>query len=313
MGANIALDFAAHGFAVRLTDAFAPQLEKARELVRANAELLEKHQLLRESSAQAVARIAFEPKFEAAVSGAEVVIEAVPEDLALKRRLYTDLERCCTPQTIFASNTSTLLPSKLAEHLRHPERFLVAHYWNPAHLLPLVELVPHPKTAPEVLQRMRTLLEACGKRPVVLKKEVPGFIGNRLAFALQREAMALVAQGVATPDEIDAVARTSFGRRIAVSGIFGTADLGGLDVYAAICDLIFPDLSASQAAPGELQALVAAGRLGVKSGRGWRAYTAEEARRLREALSEELIRQAQQDRQIGNNAAASQKTARPSL
>lgn len=296
MGTNIALDFAAHGFTVKLTDSIAAQLEKSRELARANAAILEKHGLLREAAGEVLARIENVPKLAEAVAGAELVVEAVPERLELKRQVFAELEKLCGHDTILASNTSTFMPSMLAEGLRHPERLLVAHYWNPAHLLPLVELVPHPRTAPEVLERVRALLLQCGKRPIVLKKEVLGFIGNRLAFALQREAMDLVAKGVASPEDIDAVASTSFGRRIPVSGVFGTADLGGLDVYAAICDSIFPDLCADKGAPAALKALVARGRLGAKTGAGWRDYTAEEIATLREALSAELIRQAKRDR-----------------
>lgn len=297
MGANIALDLAAHGFEVCLSDPKTAQLDKAKTLAQANAALLQQHGLLKDAVAEVLARIAFVPALDEALIRAEMVLEAVPEDLALKQRVFEDLERRCGNEVILASNTSTFMPSKLAEGRRHPERLLVVHYWNPAHLLPLVELVPHAGTSPAIVENVRALLLACGKRPIQLKKEVPGFIGNRLAFALQREAMDLVAQGVATPDDIDAVASASFGRRIPVTGIFGTADLGGLDVYAAICDSIFPSLCADQGAPEALKAQLAQGRKGVKSGAGWRDYTPAEIDALRAALSNALIAYAQRDRE----------------
>ncbi|MCW8130824.1 MAG: 3-hydroxyacyl-CoA dehydrogenase family protein [Planctomycetota bacterium] len=297
MGANIALDLAAHGRTVRLCDPRPEQLETARALIRANAEALRAHGLLEASADDVLARVRFTSKRDEAIAGAELILEAVPERLDLKRALYAELEAAVSPDVILASNTSTFMPTALAEGLRHPERLLVAHYWNPAHLLPLVELVPHAGTRADVLARVETLLRACGKQPVVLRKEVPGFIGNRLAFALQREAMDLVAKGVATPEEIDAVVRGCFGRRVPVTGIFGTADLGGLDVYAAICDSIFPGLCADRSAPEVLTRLVEQGRLGVKTGAGWRDYAPQEAEALRAALGEALIRSAKQDRE----------------
>ena len=150
---------------------------------------------------------------------------------------------------------------------------------------------------------MKACLERCGKQVVVLQKEVPGFIGNRLAFALQREAMDLVAKGVASPAEIDTVIRAGFGRRIPVSGIFGTADLGGLDVYLAICQSILPDLCAQTGAPAELKRLVASGRLGLKSGEGWYNYSSTEAAALRDAIATELVHHARRDQTLNTSSA----------
>lgn len=297
MGANIALEFAIHGREVTLCDASPNALERAGERMHASAQVLQRHGLLNTEPAAVLRRVVCTPEPSQALAEAELVIEAVPEDLTLKHRVLRELEAACSGQAILASNTSTFMPSKLAAVLRLPGRLLVAHYWNPAHLVPLVELVPHGQTTPEALAVVHELLVACGKRPIVVKKETPGFIGNRLAFALQREAMHLVAQGVATPDDIDAAARTGFGRRIPVSGIFGTADLGGLDVYAAICDTLFPELCADRTAPELLRQRVAAGKLGVKTGAGWREYPPAAQAAMRAALEEELIRQARRDRE----------------
>lgn len=295
MGANIALNFAAHGFGVRLTDARESQLEAARGLMLVSAELLARHDLLPEPITSVLTRVECKTDLDEAVAGAELILEAVPEDLELKRRIFADLERKSPSRTILASNTSTFVPSLVATGLAHPERMVVMHYWNPAHLIPLVEVVPHPRSTAAVLDRVMAVLKHCAKRPVLLRKEAPGFIGNRLAFALQREAMDLVAKGVASPEDIDAVARSGFGRRIPVSGIFGTADLGGLDVYLAVCRSIFPELCAEKTVPPALEQLVEQGRLGVKSGAGWSQYTPEQIQALRVALTEELVRQAKRD------------------
>ena len=301
MGANIALNFATHGREVRLNDSDPAQLERALGIVRTNADLLRQHGLVIESVDQLIERIVSESRLEQAVQGVDLVIEAVPEKLQLKRHIFSQLDRLCPPETIFASNSSTFVPSAMALSLLHDTRkmqFLVMHYWNPAHLMPLVEIVPHPRTRPSVVDAVKALLTGCGKVPVVVRKEIAGFIGNRLAFALQREAMDLVSQGVASPEDIDLVARTSFGRRLPVTGIFGTADLGGLDVYLAICRTLFPELCSGTAPPPLLGRMVEQGNLGVKSGAGWSQYTSEQIDALREALTAELVHQLQCDRKL---------------
>jgi len=294
MGANIALDFAGHGFSVKLADVNAAQLEIARTTIETNAQLLTQHGLLDHETFR-VSDIVFSADLPQVAAGASVVIEAVSENLAIKQKVFAELDRQCPPDVILASNTSTFMPSKLSAGLTHPERLLVLHYWNPAHLVPLVEVVPHAGTLPTVVERSRILLEACQKRPVVLKQEVVGFIGNRLAFAIQREAMDLVAQGIATPEDIDTVVKTGFGRRMPVSGVFGTADLGGLDVYQAVCQSLFPNLCDQKEVPAALAERVAANQLGVKTGEGWNRYDAASADALRVAVAEELIRQAKLD------------------
>lgn len=299
MGANIALGFAAHGFGVCLCDVSEAQLDKARATIRKHATMMREHGMGSGSVEDWFTRVGFETQLEVAVAGVDLVIEAVRENLQLKVHIFTELDRWCAPEVILASTTSTFVPTALAAGLVNPERkgrFLVMHYWNPAHLVPLVEVVPHRDTKQEVLEFVRTLLEACGMRPVLLRKEVPGFIGNRLAFALQREAMSLVANGVATAEDIDQVVTSGFGRRMPVSGVFGTADLGGLDVYLAICQQLFPDLCNDASPPAILARQVEQGKLGVKTGEGWNKYSPEQISALQGALTEELVHQARRDR-----------------
>ncbi|MGV3722218.1 MAG: 3-hydroxyacyl-CoA dehydrogenase family protein, partial [Actinomycetota bacterium] len=221
----------------------------------------------------------------------ELVIEAVSENLELKRALFREIGDYAPKDAVLASNTSSFVPSLLSAAAGRPERFLVAHYWNPAHLIPLVELVPSSETAPEVVEALCALYERLGKKPVVVRKEVLGFIGNRLQFALLREALSLVESGVATPEDIDTVVRSSFGRRLPVTGLFHTADLAGLDVLLAICRVLFPDLAANEAPGPAMSELVAAGRLGAKTDAGWFTYGPGEAEALRATLGAELIRQ----------------------
>jgi 3-hydroxybutyryl-CoA dehydrogenase len=294
MGRSIAVDALRAGRAVALHDRDAEVLSKAWQEI---ASTIERLQVSGLSGAWVnwTDRLRLTSKLEEAVADVDWVIEAVPEDLRLKHVTLGALEALCPPEVILASNSSTLMPSRLAEPLKHPGRLVVAHFWNPAHLVPLVEIVPHEGTAARTTEWVRAELEQWGKRAIVLRRETPGFVGNRLAFALQREAMSLVAQGVASPEEIDAVVRWGFGRRIPFTGVFRTADLGGLDVYAAISALLFPDLSRATDVPAPLADLVARGHLGMKSGEGWYRYEAGEIDAWRERVAGALLSQLRQD------------------
>lgn len=298
MGTTIALDFALAGHPVRITDAIPAALQNSEATLRSHVGLLQEHALLREDAESVLGRIERCSSLAKTVDAAGIIVEAVSENLELKRALYRQIDAYAPAEAILASNTSSFMPSLLADATCRPERFLVAHYWNPAHLIPLVELVPSPQTDPEVLEALHTRYVEMGKQPVIVRKEKLGFIGNRLQFALLREAMALVEEGVATPEDVDHVVRASFGRRLPATGIFHTADLGGLDVLLAICRTLFPDLAANPEPGPSMPALVAEQRLGIKTHAGWFRYGPEEATALRRTLSEELIDRARDDRNI---------------
>ena len=269
MGHGIALEFAAAGRRVAITDASAVALEQGLANMRRGADTLADLGVApRAACASAMQRVTAHAALAGAVAGADLVIEAVSEDLALKQRVFAELDRACGAEVVLASNTSTFMPSALAAGARRPERILVAHYFNPPHLLPVVEVVPHPGTAPDVVARVRTLYHSLGKRPVVLQREVAGFIANRLQQALLREAVALVEGGVASAADVDAVTSGSFGRRLAVAGPFEVSDLAGLDVIAAIARELWPDLATGGIAD-LLAAPAAGGHYGAKSGRGF--------------------------------------------
>lgn len=295
MGRNIALNLLLHGHEVKVFDTAPTAMAGLLVQLEENIAMMRDAGLLGETSGWQN-RLRSVHSVAEAVANVDLIIEAIPEKLEAKLALYTEIERHVAPDAILASNTSSFMPSKLAQRLQNPDRFVVLHYWNPAHLMPLVEIVPHAETSGEVVGRARKLLRRCGKIPIVLQREVPGFIGNRLAFALQREAMNLVDQGIASPEEIDEVVRTGFGRRVMTSGVFGTADLGGLDVYHAICGSLFSDLSDQKEPSRKLTELVAAQHLGVKTGEGWYRYDEEAGAALKAAVAAELIRWAKIDR-----------------
>lgn len=295
MGTNIALDFARAGLSVRITESNLLQVERSRATLRSNAAQLAAAGLMEASPVAVAERVEYRSSVEEAIPIADLVIEAVSEDLALKQRLFRELDQLSPPHAILASNTSSLMPSLLAEVTRRPEQVIVTHYWNPAHLIPLVELVPSPTTSAETVETLQALYLEIGKKPAVVRKECLGFIGNRLQFAMLREAMSLIESGVATPEDIDTVVRYSFGRRLPVTGLFRTADLAGLDTLHSICGILFPDLSDAKVPGPSITEHVARGRFGTKAEAGWYDYTPEEVAELRTRLFEALIRQARED------------------
>jgi 3-hydroxybutyryl-CoA dehydrogenase len=295
MGHGIAQEFALAGFLVRLQDQGDGPLARAMENIRANLERLsflgrvEPHRI-----EPAIGRITPTLDLDAAVSGAELVIEAIFEDLAAKHQLLRSLERLCPAETIFASNTSSFMPSRLAEVLAHPERLVIAHYFNPPYLIPLVEVVPGPKTSQVTIATMVELLEKVNKKPVVLGKEATGFVANRLQFVLFREALSIVAQGIAEPEAVDSVVKYGFGRRLAAAGPLEVFDLAGLDTILAVASQILPAIAgagpADEPVPELLREKVDRGELGVKSGRGFHDWTPEAAEELRGRLTRALLR-----------------------
>ena len=216
---------------------------------------------------------------ESVVPDADLVIEAVPEVMAIKEPLWRRLGELARTDAVLASNTSAFDIDGLASFVAQPQRVLGMHWFTPATVVPCVELVRGVATADEVLDRMRQLLSAAGKRPVVVRNS-PGFVANRIQFALVREALLCLEEGLASAEDIDAIVSSSFGPRLAVLGPLANADLGGLDTYRSILTFLSAQLGERFAVPRVLDDLVAEGRLGVKSGRGIYEYTPESASAL---------------------------------
>ncbi len=295
MGHGIAQDFALAGYQVRLHDLSDDRLGSALSGIRANLQNLVSLELLEQARIEpAMAAISVSTDLDRTVSGTELVIEAIVEDLAAKHTLLRLLNEFCSAETIIASNTSSFMPSRLAEVASRPDRLLVAHYFNPPYLIPLVEIVPGPDTSSETVRAMVGVLEQVGKKPVVLRKEATGFVGNRLQFAMFREALAIVEAGIADPEAVDQIVRFGFGRRLAAAGPFEVFDLAGLDTILAVASQILPELDApnpiGQAVPALLSRKVAEGDLGVKSGRGFHEWTTDKAEELRNRLTRALAR-----------------------
>ncbi|MGC5077645.1 3-hydroxyacyl-CoA dehydrogenase family protein [Agrococcus sp. DT81.2] len=205
---------------------------------------------------------------EAAVTGATIVLEAAPERLELKRALLAQVE-AANADAVIASNTSSIAPDALAAGMRDPSRLVIAHFFNPADTVPLVEVVPGPATPTATVERMVALLTAAGKTAVPLAQQVEGFIANRLQAALYREAMHLVKRGIATPEQVDQAVTAGLGPRWALAGPFEIMDLGGLDVWRSVMDGILPTLGDASGAPAMLRERAERGDLGAKTGEGF--------------------------------------------
>ena len=225
-----------------------------------------------------------------AAAEAHVVVEAISEDLEAKRELIRRLESASSPDTLLATNTSGLKVSDVAEGMRAPERLVAMHFWNPAHLMPIVEICGGRATAPMAVERAVELARHIGKVPVVLKKEVLGLLGTRMQQAVVREAIGLLAAGVASPEAIDLAVRASFGIRFPAIGPLETTDLSGLDVILSIHRYLLPDLDSSTEPQEELSRRVAAGLVGVKSGAGFYDWSQRDAGAVVRRRDEELVR-----------------------
>lgn len=293
MGHGIAQIFALAGFQVTLTDNNDTILRNAVPRIRANLQTCIAHDFVSEDAAAVVpSRITLTPDLADAVSQADFIVEAVFEDLAIKHEVLRQLEAHCPTHTIIASNSSSFRVGDMATALNRPERLLVTHYWNPPHLIPLVEVVHGEQTSAEAIETTNALLKAAGKYPAQVRKDVPGFVGNRLQHALRREAIAIVAEEIATPEDVDLIARLSFGLRMPVIGPLETADLGGLDLTLAIQTYLLPELDRSTEPTQLVRDKIAKGELGAKTGKGFYDWSpdrlAESIQQRDEALLEIL-------------------------
>ena len=295
IGHGVSQVFAMAGRKVVMIGRNEASLAAAQDKIRAGLQSFHKNGLLAAGEIDAAAgRVATSTDLARAAE-AQLVIEAVTEDLALKHGIFEQLDRICAPPTILASSSGQPA-SALVDRVRHRGRVVAAHFWYPPQLIPLVEVCAGPETDKDVVPWVCEALKAAGKQPVVIEKEVPGFIGNRLQFALLREAWALWASGVASAEAIDAIVRNSFGRRLAVTGPIESADVGGLDTMVAFARFLDPSLDVQPAPPKSLDDLVAAGHRGLPSGKGVYDWKARDGKALLDARMAELFRWLAADR-----------------
>jgi len=290
MGFGTALLFAMAGYNVRMYGRTAESISRGMTGIKAALTTYREQNLVQESDiALILGRIQGVTTLEEAAANADFVIESVAEDLKIKQEVFAKLDKLCPPHTIFATNTSGLSPTAIAEAVERKDKFVVAHFWNPPHLLPLVEVVPGKHTSQQTVDTTWQLMEKIGKKPVALKREALGFIGNRLQFALLREALHIVESGIASQEAVDTTVKYSLGRRLSTTGPLESADLGGLDVFHNISNYLMADLCNTAGASPLLKAAVAKGTLGAKTGTGLYEWTPEELSAIKKTREEILI------------------------
>jgi 3-hydroxybutyryl-CoA dehydrogenase len=285
MGHGIAYLFAAAGHPVGL---FEPSVDIRASLPSRLQALVD----LFGDDAALLKRIETHDRMAPAVKDAKFAFEAAPEKLPLKQQIFAELEAAVAPDTILASNSSAIPSTEIGKHLKHRERVVGTHFWNPPHLVPLVEVIQNEKTSDAVLRATMDVLRDAGKVPVHVRRDIPGFVGNRLQHAMKREAFALVAAGVCDAETVDTVVKEGFGARTAVLGPMEQSDLVGLDLALDIAEVLYEHLDRTAHAPDILREKLKAGKLGMKSGEGLRKWGPGEADAVRARLSQFLVDQA---------------------
>jgi len=281
MGHGLAQVFALAGHQVTIYDSVAATLSSAKSRIVTNL-----HDL--GDDEKAVGRVRPIDDLADAVREADYVVEAAPEDLPLKQKLFAEIEGYVRSDTVLASNTSVIPITDIMRGLQHRERALGTHWWNPPYLVPLVEVIETQWTSPQVVDWTMKLHADAGKQPAHVKKDVPGFIGNRLQHALWREAVSLVEHGICDAETVDNVVKASFGRRLAVLAPLENADLVGTDLTLAIHKTVLPAIDHTPGPSPYLEKLVADGKLGMKSGEGFRKWTSEQQAALRARVLKHL-------------------------
>jgi len=290
MGHGIAHVLAQRAASVTMYDISQEALELADARIRDTLDSLVEHGIIDQAEADGIAgRISGTTDLAEAVEAASVVVEASPEDMDLKRRLFTELERLVPPDTIIASNSSGMSVVDMTGHLAQQERVVGSHFFLPAQVIPLVEVSRGPRTSDETMERTIELWRSCGKRPIRIEKDVNGYVANRLQAALVREATNLVAEGVASAEDIDLAVQTSFGLRFMVSGPLEQRDLGGLDLHVALARGLWPHLSKSDGPFPEVIEMVERGDLGVKSGKGFFDWSGRDPEQVRRERTTQMI------------------------
>jgi len=274
MGANIAGEFARIGCDVRIADLNQRQLNNGMSILKNSQKALVDAKCLTQREARcALKRITWTINITSACDNIDLLIEAVSENMSLKKKMFCQFDRLCPKRTVLASNTSSLSISDIAAATKRPHRVAGMNFWNPSHIIPLVEVTKGKETSQATAKLLIDVSRRINKRPILVNHDIPGFVGNRLQFAVFREALHLLSEGIASAEDIDAAMTAGPGLRYSLLGPLRTADLGGLDVFHAISGYLFDELSVAKEPPALLSDLVKRKKLGAKTGHGFYKYT----------------------------------------
>ena len=290
MGHGIAQIFALHGHPVVLYDLKQDFLDAALVHVKDNLNLMAERGIVAADAAdKALANIKTTLSFEEAAAHADFVIEAVSEKMSLKQDIFSKLDALCRPETVLASNTSVMSITEIASTSKNRGRIVGTHFWNPPYLIPLVEVVQGAETTLETVDFTMTLLKKVGKHPIHCRKDVPGFVANRMQHALWREALYIVEQGIADAATVDEAVRLSFGMRLPQLGPLENADMVGIDLTWSIHEYILKHLCSDTQPSPVIRQCIEEGKLGFKTGQGLQNWDAESIQRSRRGLQQYLF------------------------
>lgn len=290
MGSGISLIFARHGYSVTAYDVDPEQEKAMQNRIRDNlGVILADQQDQDEQIKKVLSRISFTSDFQMAAESADFVVECVLENMDLKQEVFSALDSICRSDVPLASNTSVMSITEISSKCKGKQRIIGTHFWNPPHLLPLVETVRTEDTSEQVIELTMALLKQVGKHPILVQKDVPGFVANRLQHALWREAVSIVEKGIADAKTVDDAIKYSFGLRLPVLAPLENADLVGTDLTLSIHQYILPHLENSPNPSPYLEKLVEAGKLGFKSGSGFKEWSKEQQVVLQNTLIKHLV------------------------
>ncbi|CVK20239.1 3-hydroxyacyl-CoA dehydrogenase family protein [Sporomusa sphaeroides] len=299
MGFGTAVMFAMAGYHVKMYGRSDKSVDRGFAGVKAALATYQENGLVKAADIPAIiAKIEGVTTLEEAAADADFVIESIAEELPIKQEVFTKLDKICRPHTIFATNTSGLSPTKIAEAIGRKDKFVVAHFWNPPHIVPLVEVVPGKHTSQETVDVTWQLMEKIGKKPVALNREALGFIGNRLQLALLREALYIVESGIASKEAVDTTMKYSLGRRLSTTGPLESTDLGGLDIFYNISGYLLEDLCNDTKISPLLKAAVEQGKLGAKTGEGFYTWTPEALAKIKKTRETILLEWLHKDKKM---------------
>jgi 3-hydroxybutyryl-CoA dehydrogenase len=276
MGHGIAQSFLMGGYPVSLYDIQESILETAKSHIEKNLGLFYESDLIGKKDIDlSLRRLSTTTDLKLAVEGSDFIVEAAPEDLGLKQRLFEQVESFCGGNTIIATNTSSLTLKGIGARVKNRDRLVVTHWFNPPHIVPTVEVVKGEQTGDETMETTYQLLEKIKKMPVKINQELPGFLVNRIQLAMVREVFDLYEKGVASAADIDKAVKGSFGFRLASIGPLLTADLGGIELWLRVSENLLPLIQSSTDPPKALQRLVSQGHFGIKTGKGFYDYAVD--------------------------------------
>lgn len=292
MGLGIAQLFATQGHEVKVIYVYDDKTRyDAREVIRGNLNVLVENEVMTKADVPVILdRIGFVDEPEEVADFADIVFECIVEKLEVKQEYFARMDSIFPVSTILATNTSAISITEIAEKSVHKERIIGTHYWNPAYLIPLVEVIKTKYVSEQVVKETYDLLAEAGKRPVIVKKDVPGFLANRMQHALFREALSIIENDIADPQDVDDAIKYGFGMRLGICAPVEVMDMGGLDLTYNIHEYLFPHIENSTKPSKLLTDNIAKGNLGFKTGQGLMTWSKEDVEKANKELTEGLIK-----------------------